>query len=356
MVVVPVVAAVATGLAVQANRRAELSLENCALTEVARVSTGHQRAERLAFADRGRLLAVTCPRYNRVVLYRVTSGESLDLHRDIPLEGHPVAICPVEDRLYILQRPVGDARHIEPGYWETYDFRGRRLGSRFRVGFYPDDLTITPDGRHALVLTSGNAEGDEGRPRPALAVVALGDDAAAHREVGRVEFDRHGDDPERLALSATGRWAIVGLRGSNQSATIDLSDPARPRVVGRADRGTTEGPSPLVVEGDNFASPVSRGGDAIQLELPEVGSCVAYTRTQVSGLELYEAASRRPLGRLRLRGALNMSPTRPTGVAYAAGRSLIAVATRSGSVHLIAVRPGPDQPGVAATEAGVRRR
>jgi glycerol-3-phosphate acyltransferase PlsY len=290
------------------------------------------------------------------VLYRVTSGESLELHRDLRLEGHPVAVCTVEDRFYILQRPDGDARHIEPGYWETYDYRGRRIGSRFRVGFYPDDLGITPDGRHAVVLTSGNSEGDAKRPRPALALIALGDDADAHREIGRVEFDRHGDDPERLALSATGRWATVALRGSNQTATIDLSDPARPRLVDRMDRGTTEGPSPLIVEGESFATPVAREGNAIQLDLPEMGNCVAYARSKISGLDLYEAASRRPLGRLPLRGPLNMSPTRPTGVAYAAGRSLIAVATRSGSVHLIAIRPGPDQPGVAAADSGVRRR
>jgi acyl-phosphate glycerol 3-phosphate acyltransferase len=362
LLVVVAVAGGAAGLVLQASRRAELRLGHCTFTEVARVATGHQRAERLAFADRGKLLAVTCPRYNRVVLYRVTADETLDLYREIALEGRPVAIWPVEDRIYVLQRPPGDARHLEPGYWETYDFRGRRIGSKYRVGFYPDDLAITQDGRHALVLISGSAEGGENRPPPALAVIALGDDADAHREVGRLTFAHPGDDPERLALSASGRWATVPLLGSDRTAVIDLSDLSRPSYAGGSILATTRGPdpdlgpAPLEVEGDVFPSPIERGGDAVRLDLPELGGCVACTRPRESGLELYEAASRRPLGRLPLRAALNLGPTRPTGVAYATGRGLLAVATRSGSVHLIAIRPDPGRREVAASGSGPGRR
>ena len=162
----PALACVAGALAVRAARRPELRLGPCTLTEVARVATGHQRAERLAFADHGRLIAVTCPRYDRVVLYRVTDDLRLELHRDIELPGHPMAIWPAQDRLYVLERPAGDARHVEPGFWETIDFQGRRIGSRYRVGFYPDDLVITPDGRYRTRLDVGERRGRSSSAQP----------------------------------------------------------------------------------------------------------------------------------------------------------------------------------------------
>ena len=64
-------------------RREVLAVGRCTLAEVAREGTGHQRAERVAFADGGRLLAVTCPRYDRLVLYRVTDRDTLELLDDI---------------------------------------------------------------------------------------------------------------------------------------------------------------------------------------------------------------------------------------------------------------------------------
>ncbi len=331
-------AGVVGAVATQAAKRAELRLGSCTLSEVARVATGHQRAERLAFLDGGRLLAVTCPRYDRVVVYRVTDDLRLELHRDIELEGHPIAVWPAEDRLYVLQRPAGDARHVEPGYWETFDFQGQRIGSRYRVGFYPDDLAITPDGRYALVLTSGRAEGDAHRPRPGLTVIELGGDSVAHRIAGRVEIDGEGLDPDRLAFLAPGRRVVVGMLRNDQAVTIDLADPARPVIVDRSTQRTVT--------------------DAVRLDLPVLGECVAWSRPLDSGLDFYEAASMRPLGRLCLRGALNLSPTRPTGVAQTAERGLLAVATRSGSVHLVAIRADLDQGAVAAarSEPGLRRR
>ena len=60
LVVAAVIAAIGAGLAFQSARRAEVSVGGHTLNEVARVATGHQRAERVAFADRGRMLAVTC--------------------------------------------------------------------------------------------------------------------------------------------------------------------------------------------------------------------------------------------------------------------------------------------------------
>jgi glycerol-3-phosphate acyltransferase PlsY len=316
----------------QATRRTELRMGRCTLIEVARVATGHQRAERLAFLDGGGLLAVTCPRYNRVMLYRVTSDAGLELQSDIALEGRPVALAAASDRFYVLERPAGDARHVEPGFWETFDRAGRRIGARYRVGFYPDDLAITPDGMHALVLTSGRAEGDANKPSPALTVIALDSGSDTHRLLGRIALDQPGDDPDRLSVGASGRTAAVRLTGNNQTLTVDLSDVARPFVVARAPG----------------ASPEERLG----LNLPGLGGCEAFPRQKESAVDFYEAVSMRSLGRLPIRGPMNVSPTRPTGLAYSDERGLLAIATRSGSVHLIAARPqsnnlpGPDVSGL----------
>ena len=169
-------------------------------------------------------------------------------------------------------------------------------------------------------------------------MIELGAGSGEHRLAGRVELDNAGADPERLTLSASGRQAIVGLFGKEQAVTIDLGKPAQPVIVDRSTLGMTT--------------------ETVRLDLPVLGACIAWPRPQESGLELYEAATMRPLGRLCIRGALNLSPTRPTGVAKAVERGLVAVATRSGSVHLIAIRPCSDQRDVAAagTEPGLRQR
>ena len=110
--------------------------------EVARVATGHQRVERLVFADGGNLLAATCPRYNRVMLYRVTAKSALELVADIDIEGRPVALAAGRDRIYALVRPKNDARHIEEGWWQAFNFQGRAISPKHRVGLYPDDFAL----------------------------------------------------------------------------------------------------------------------------------------------------------------------------------------------------------------------
>src|SRR5690606_31507375 len=131
-----------------------------------RAQTGYQRAGRLAFLDRGRLVAVTCPRYDFLVLYRVTTEKTLEHFRDVKLGGKPVSLWPTKDRLYVLQRPSGDARHLVPAFWQVYDFDGQAIGPRFEVGYDPDDLVLTAEDQVALVLLSGHAEGESNRPDP----------------------------------------------------------------------------------------------------------------------------------------------------------------------------------------------
>ncbi len=68
-----------------------------------------------------------------------------------------------------------------------------------------------------------------------------------------------------------------------------------------------------------------------------------------------------PLGRLPLTGPLNLGRTRPTGLAYSPECGLLAVSTRSGSIHLIELawrrKPGDDKgAALAAGPDGVSRR
>jgi hypothetical protein len=63
------------------------------------------------------------------------------------------------------------------------------------------------------------------------------------------------------------------------------------------------------------------------------------TRHRDSVLELFQTEPRCSLGRLPLRGPLNLGRTRPTGLAYSRDRGLLAVATRSGTIHLVKMEP-----------------
>jgi acyl-phosphate glycerol 3-phosphate acyltransferase len=371
-------AGVAATIALNAARTEELWIGQARLTEVARVATGHQRAGRLAFADGGRLLAVTCPRYNRLVLYRVTGTETLEVARDIPLNGRPVAIAVWRERFLVLQRPIADAHHLEPAYWEEFNFAGDRVGSKFRVGWDPDDLAITPDGRYALVLLSGRAEGETNRPAPSLEVVEIGGNEP--KVVGNLTFDRPGDDPDRLMLSISGGCAAVALLGTNQVASIDLVDRENPRLINWSRLPEAEIPYPSSTGGDaivqpvpwlnepgtfsmvrmpedTIVMPVNSESEAVPMGLPSGRMALACTLPDGSGLALVDVVTRRELGRLPLHGgALQLTPIRPTAIAFAPERGLLAVSNRAGGVHLIAVRTAPEMMDAALSPARRVRR
>jgi glycerol-3-phosphate acyltransferase PlsY len=63
------------------------------------------------------------------------------------------------------------------------------------------------------------------------------------------------------------------------------------------------------------------------------------TRHHDSVLELFQTEPRQSLGRLPLKGPLNLGRTRPTGLAYSRERGLLAVATRSGTIHMVEMVP-----------------
>ena len=340
------VLALATVAVVRWTRPRTLDCGPFVLAPVARVSTGHQRAERLAFTDGGKLLGVTCPRYNRFVIYRVNDPARLELAGDVDVEGRAVAVCAVRDRFVLLIRPAGDARHVEAGWIQTVNAKGRKIGSKFRVGFDPDDLVISADGEWAFVILSGRAEGESNRPAPELIALDLRVAERPHI-VGRLTFDQPRDNPDRIHLSASGKKAAVSLLGSNRVAAIDLASPAQPRLIARQFMPPLDLPYPSLDAGDWIMMPAGTDRDAVLVTLPGEpgpskalqGSYLVGTLPEDSGLEVIHAARQKSLGQLPLRGAGNLARIHPSGIAYSSERGLIAVANQSGgSVHLVTVR------------------
>jgi hypothetical protein len=346
------------------------------LRETYRVATGQQRVDRVAFAAAGTRLAATCPRYDRVLVYQVQNNGRLTTIREIELEGRPVAVANLGDRFVVLERPSGDQRHVEPGWWETFDLEGNRAGGRNPAGFYPDDLAVSPDGRYLLLLSSGQAEGDPKKPLPALEIVVPNLATGTGQVVGRLVFDAT-DDPARLALSASGKAAAVLLAKTNHTVAIDLSTPASPRLIGRTKPSGADVPylstSP---DADWILMPVASQSEAIVIETPtgrkrarsgdETGPIsradyLVCARHHDSVLELFQATPLQSLGRLPLTGPLNLGRTRPTGLAYSPDRGLLAIATRSGSIHMIAMdwrvkAQAPPPIGIATSRDGFTRR
>lgn len=327
----------------------------------AQARTGHQRAERLVFADHGRLLAVLCPRYNRLVIYRVDtlSKPALTLSKDVVLEGRPVALAATSDRLIVLQRPAGDARHTRPGFWDQFDFQGRRIGSRFDVGTDPDDLAISDADATALVLLSGCAEGETGRPAPSLKVIDISDlNQPRHR--GELFFDGPRDDPKSLCFR--GQEVAVLLGGSNQVAVVDASDRGHPRIIDRVDIPAGAGPDCIGFDHDGGLS-IARWDEVETRPLRRLPNRVASehdpARTTLIGPTLSwgsdhdenprceVSAARgvvrlrrgsRVLGTIELGGLGGIRVTDSAWFATTNTSGMLALSDRSGGVHLLNIR------------------
>ena len=103
-------------------------------------------------------------------------------------------------------------------------------------------------------------------------------------------------------------------------------------------------------DADWIMMPAAGDGDTIAIESPDAlarsgrhdGSVptrnadyLISTRQDESVLEISQTSPRHSLGQFPLLGPFNLGRTRPTGLAYSARRGLIAVATRTGSIHLV---------------------
>ncbi len=317
----------------------EVVAETWLLTETDRQTTGQQRAERIAFNAEGDRVAVMCPRYNHVLVYPALEDFTLGEPVEIEAAGRPVAIAVVGENVVVLQRPVNDDKHLEPGWAEVFGLDGSRIGPRITVGFYPDDLAASPDGRFLFVLCSGRGEGDADKPLPELTILPTTFGAETPAPVGRLEFEPD-DDPDRLAISSMGTRALVTLAGSERGVAIDLADPAAPRAVDRLELPADEFPYVSAADdGDWIIMPTGLESEAVALSgasNPD-GSPghLLFTRPDDSSLALVQLAPRFTLGRFPVMGPLNLGRTEPADLAYCERRQLVAVATKSGAVHLI---------------------
>jgi len=336
----------ATWLVRRAGTPIEIQAGPWNLRETDRESTGQQRSTRVAFDASGETLAVMCPRYNRVLVYQVADDFTLILRSKIDVEGRPVAIATAGDRLVVLQRPVNDRKHLEPGWADVFAFDGSQVGPRVTAGYYPDDLIATPDGRRLLLLCSGRGEGDADKPSPELTILPADFGAQAPAPVGRLTFEP-GDDPERLSVSSEGTRVLLTLAHSKKSIAVDLSDPTAPAVSGRVELPAEEFPyvsrSP---DGDWIVMPTALESEAVAVPGPKATASPDYlvlTRPDDSMLEVVQASPRRTLGKFPIMGPLNLGGAETSGLAYCHARGLLAVSTKPGTIHLIRLQSRLDQ-------------
>lgn len=343
------------------------------LRETHRELTGQQRSTHVLFAENGKTLAVMCPRYNKVLLYKVTDRASLQQTAEIALEGRPLAFAMAAHRLVILQRPPGDDKHLTPGWWEAFQLDGSPTGLRVSAGFYPDDLAVTSDGRYLLVLNSGQAEGDKQKPLPGIDIydVAKTLESKQPAPVGHLDLERQ-DDADRLMLSGLGRRALVTLPKATQMIAVDLLRPEAPRIVGRMAMPQTGKPYLSVDEnGDWMVMPTKQESESVVINHFQSIDCfglptpwngyLLYTLPGESALELAQAPPRFALGRFPIKGPLNLGGSRPSGLAFCPERGLAAITTKPGTVHLVSIRSRidsrqePRQDRMATTGDATRR-
>lgn len=319
-----------------------------------RVQTGHQRAERMVFLNDGKALAVTCPRYDRLMIYEVDANALLVLKRDLKLEGKPVDLETRDERLFVLQRPSGDARHLVPGFWQCYTRAGVRLGPRVEVGYDPDDLCFLPDGR-ALVLLSGNAEGETNRHDPALAVFEFDSEGAA-RELSRLRLGDSSLDPTRLQLSMLGSHVGIATR-AGELIGVSLAEEVGPSITGKIPLVTLQSPRLSRSEEDLMLLPPTTLADAVLLGDPEAEAAVpqlcdvlAWIDRRTDEVVFTQLGRAACLARFAPAGPFGQGKVRATGLAYHARSRLMAVADRSGGVHLMTLEPAdePNSPIAAA--------
>ena len=317
------------------------------LRETHRESTGQQRSEGLAFDEAGERLAVLCPRYNRVLVYRVDDAAALVEPVVIGVDGRPVAIAVTGGAVAVLQRPVNDAKHLEPGWIDVFTLDGGRIGARTEAGFYPDALAATPDGGRLIVLASGRAEGDATKHAPRLSVFRTDDLRGETPAVpaGLLEFE-DGEDPDGLVLSRTGTQALATLARGAGAVAVDLTDAAAPAIVGRMDLGRVEAPHVSTSEdGDWIVVPAPDPRTVVALTTrPGVGpddpaenaaTYLVIAHPEDSTLEFTQVAPRIELGRFPVLGPLNLGGAEPIGLAYNGRRRLLAAATKPGAVHVV---------------------
>ncbi len=152
-------------------------------------------------------LAIVANRAEKSVTVLTIAGTSLKAIETIAMndEVATVAFTPDGKRALVVKQPAHKLAVLDVnGTKVTYG------GVDIEVGQWPYNVVVTPDGKLALTADLGAKGGSDGKP-DTVSVVDL--EQNPPRVIDRVEV---GDGPEGLAISPTGKTAVVMiLRGSN---------------------------------------------------------------------------------------------------------------------------------------------
>jgi len=238
-------------------------------------------AEIVGYCAASRVLATTNSIWNTLDLLLV---DSLDPPKLRAMDFN--AMMPGKQGVGIVHEPTSVAVHpTEPialvtvlgrapderGFLMAYDLRRRMLGGwvlRQRLGYHPDSVAISPDGRWALAACEG--EGHPDTPG-SLWAVDLSGLTADHRlpdgelpafEVGNLSelllMPAGVIEPEFVAFDPQSRFAVVSCQENNRVVLVDFTA-SKPRLGGFAlipDEGEPDGVNVI----DEVAGPDGRVG------------------------------------------------------------------------------------------------
>ncbi|MBN9643134.1 choice-of-anchor I family protein [Corynebacterium mendelii] len=180
-----------------------------------------------------------------VKLYSLAIGDGVDVNSvDVRADGLAVVVA----------NPKGDAKATRKG--KAYFFDGAAdtdkgvLGS-VELGYLPDMVKISPDGRFAVVANEGEPADDNSvDPEGSVSIITLADTVTApgQDQVREVAFDAYNDNPpagvrirpgstaakdfEPEYVTISGGTAYVALQENNAIAVIDIDNAAVTKVFG----------------------------------------------------------------------------------------------------------------------------
>lgn len=211
------------------------------LTIYGRISSGLQRADDVAFVGFGSRVVMSCPRYEKLTVWEFGYSKRPKFRKSVDLQGRPQKLVPFEDKLFVVERPPGDDRHIKPGFYEVFDREGNQIAGPFDLGWDPDDMAIIKHENnklYALILLSGNAEGEDNRPNPSVRIVEIDPHTFKLTELAETEIPdakNNNEDPLRIVAGTwvnsdktTQHMAMITMGRNGAIRRLNWSDPKNP--------------------------------------------------------------------------------------------------------------------------------
>lgn len=199
----------------------------------------------------GRFFAVDNSGAGVLDVYEVGVDGSLSLIETWTLGGSPNSVDAYDGVVAVAVESADKA--TIPGSVEFYDAAAGTPLATVEVGFLPDMLTYTPDGRYVVVANEGEPNADyTADPPGSVSIIDTRDwseDEATFDRFSKQWLERRGVrfgrgdsvaqdlEPEYVAISPNGRRAYVTLQENNAIAAVDIR---RARVLWIAALGTKD--------------------------------------------------------------------------------------------------------------------